>query len=638
MNTDKCTGCRLCEKICPKQAISIKEKWLGFSYPEIEQDKCINCGLCEKKCPVNNIKPLTVKECYVGYNKKDIRLKSSSGGIFSELAEYVLSQNGIVFGAVFDKEWNVIITYTDKDITPMLGSKYVQADVKNTYIECKDFLDQGKIVLYSGSPCQIYGLKGFLKKDYDNLITMDIFCHGVPSPKVWQNYIKSLGKEIESINFRDKRKSWENFNLTIKFKDGTELSESKSYNEFMKLFLQNKILRKSCYDCKLRCNSIADISIGDAWGQKTQLNDNKGLSDIVINTEKGKLVFDNLDITKSKITYNSVLQTNCINVSHKIPSERAKIINMLSDNKNIAIVTDQVHQNIGGIIQAVALSDKIEEITGVKPHFVNQKNNGHKQFFDKHCSWTTKPITNETHMVVGSDQIWNRRFCNGVPFNDKYLVHDNINKIVYAASFGHHKNEFTKEELIAIHNSLSKVKYISTREISGTLLTKKWFGVDSIPVLDPTMLYDKEYYLNKINQDEITANSGIFAYILDNNSNWQNCCNKLSKLLNENILQFDKSCENFIYNFNKAKYIITDSYHGSVFSLIFNKPFICLRNLKRGNDRFDDLCIRFNLEERFVENLNTLNMGLFDNKPNVHDIILKYRIDSINYLKRSFNL
>lgn len=318
---DKCVGCRLCENVCSNDAIDIIANEFGFLYPKINNEKCIHCGLCNKVCPLNNIVPTNNKECYVGFSKKDIRNKCSSGGIFPELANYVLLQHGIVFGAVFDKDWNVIITHTDTDITPMLGSKYVQADVKDSYKECKEFLDNGRMVLYTGTPCQIYGLKGFLKKDYENLIAVDIFCHGVPSPNIWQMYIKSFNKEIKSINFRDKRNGWEIYNFTIKFSDGTEFTEPYIKNKYMMLFLENKILRKSCYECQLKSNSKSDISIGDAWGVQTKLNDHKGLSDIIIHSEKGKSFLTNLDLIKMQVSFDTIVKSNSINSKYKIPAK-----------------------------------------------------------------------------------------------------------------------------------------------------------------------------------------------------------------------------------------------------------------------------------------------------------------------------
>lgn len=636
MNTDLCTGCGLCKAACPKQAISMKPKWFGFLYPSINE-QCIHCNLCEKNCPIKDIKTQTVLDSYVGYTKDSIRLNESSGGVFSQVSKYVLSQNGIVFGAAFDKDWNVIITYTETDITPMLGSKYVQADVKETYKECKEFLEQGRIVLYTGTPCQIYGLKGYLKNDYDNLITIDIFCHGVPSPTIWQRYLKSFGKEIISINFRDKRNSWETYNFTIKFKDGTEFTEPYNKNKYMMLFLENKILRKSCFYCDMRSNSKADISIGDAWGIQSHLNDHKGLSDIIIHTEKGKKIIEILDIIKEKLSYDTILKTNCIKPNFAIPNERSSY--MKYDEPKVAICTDHQHQNIGGALQAVALSDKIKELLPnsiVK--FVNQWDYNHTKYFDDNCEYiTTEADSSFTHLVVGSDQIWNKRFCNNIPFDDRFLIKDIKNKIVYAASFGHHTLEYTNEELLKIQNSLKNVKYISTREIIGIEITKRWFKSNAISVLDPTMLFEKEYYLNKIQNNENITNSGFFKYVLDDNLEWQNMVTELSEKTNEPILEFNKTVENYLENFNKAKFIVTDSYHGAVFSLIFNKPFICLRNKNRGNDRFDDLYLRFNIDNRFIENLNEMDLSLLNKKPDCLEQIREYRKDSLCFLSKALN-
>ena len=637
MNTNKCSGCKLCEKICPKQAIKFKEKWFGFSYPEINNDVCIHCGLCDKVCPTNNIETANIKECFIGYNDTDIRLKCSSGGIFPEIANYVLSQNGIVFGAVFDKEWNVVITYTDNDITPMLGSKYVQSDVKNTYKECKDFLDQGRMVLYSGTPCQIYGLKGFLKKDYDNLITLDIFCHGVPSPKAWQNYIKSFNKEIESINFRDKRNSWSKYNLTIKFKDGTEFSEYHRDNKYMKLFLDDKILRKSCFSCQLRKSSKSDITIGDAWHIQSKLKNDLGLSNIIIHTNKGYNLFNKLNLVKEKIDYNKIYITSCLSKEWKIPEER-EVIRKQLDNKKIAIITNQMNTNVGGILQAFALSEKVKELTDVKPVFIHQRKN-HLSFLDEHCNWTEEGFTDDyTTLIVGSDQIWNHRApsTKKIPFEDKYLIHDNnIQKIVYAASFSHHELLYNTEELNQIKESLKNVNFVSCREIRSIDLIKEWFDKECVAVLDPTLLYEKEFYLDTIKESNSNENKGIFVYVLDKNNEWDKLINKISKELNEPILPFDGSVNSFIKNYNNSKFVLTDSYHGSVFSLIFNKPFITLRNTRRGNDRFDDLCLRFNIENRFIDNLNNIDLSLLTTNPECLEKIRDYRKYSLNYLYKA---
>ena len=573
-------------------------------------------------------------------NRSNDRIKSSSGGIFIALANHIIANGGYVFGAVFDSEFNIVMASTNSDVTPMMGSKYAKAKTGKTYNECKDLLESGNTVLYSGTPCQIYGLERFLKKDYTNLYTVDIFCHGTPSAMAWQRYLKELGKTVRSVNFRDKRNGWTNYGISIKFDDGSELFEHHNDNRYMQLFLTNKILNKSCFDCKYRSNSVADISIGDLWGYE-QLGDivpkdNKGLSAVVVHTDKGHHLLDSTDVIKTPIEYSFITNNNCINLNLPIPNDYEFYQKLLSSPK-IGIVTDQVGKNVGGILQAVALSSTIEYITGIQPVFANQTDNGHLEYFDKHCKWESNAINDSYQMmVVGSDQVWNRYYCTPVPFNDKYCIHPTIKKVVYAASFGHHEYLYTDDEVNRIRASLKQVKYISTRECSGQLLTKKWFHVDSTPVLDPTMLHDADFYLNTINEPLCETPDGIFAYILDDNQEWQNALKTLADAMGTALLPFDGSCEQFISNMNRAKYVVTDSYHGTVFSLIFNKPFITYRNVARGNDRFDDLWLRFKpIRNQFVTKIADIyNADLLKNEPNVQGYIQYFRKGSLDFLRR----
>ena len=579
---------------------------------------------------------------YAAYNKiESTRLNGSSGGLFAAIADHFICNDGIVFGAVFDDDFNVVIKSTDRDITSMMGAKYTKAKTGSSYKECKEYLDSGRVVLYAGTPCQIYGLKGFLKKDYSNLYTVDIFCHGTPSASSWQRYLKSLGKPIQSVNFRDKRNGWTNYGISIKFTDGTELYEHHNDNRYMKLFLSNNILNTTCFNCQYRAHSHADISIGDLWGHEQLGNqvpqDNKGLSAVVVHTDKGQYLLEQLDIVKTPISYDFIKKNNCIDMSLPKPPTHDFYTKLVTSPK-IGIVTDQVYKNVGGILQAVALSDCIERIMGIKPFVVNQLSNGHLEYFDKYCQWTTSSVDESfSIMVVGSDQIWNHRAAPLVPFNDKYCIHPTIKKIVYAASFGHHECLYTTDEVRRIQDALRQVPFISTRELTGQYLAKQWFKVDSTPVLDPTMLYDADFYCKTIDEGVSTEFDGIFAYILDDSPAWQTTLDALAKNLGTTVLPFDGSCEQFIHNMNAAKYVITDSYHGSVFSLIFNKPFITYRNVARGNDRFDDLCVRFKpIKGNFVTSIENIpnQVRLLETKPNVQPYIEYFRKGSIDFLKQ----
>lgn len=570
---------------------------------------------------------------------KQIVKKSSSGGFFSLLANYVIEKNGVVFGATFDKDFNVVISYTENDFSGMLGSKYVKSSIKNSFAECKDFLENDRTVLYSGTPCQIVGLKAYLKKDYDNLITMDVICHGSPIAEIWQHYLKSFNKEIESINFRDKRESWEQYHLTIKFKDGTEFTENHLKNEYMKLFLENKILTEPCYRCQNCKNSKADFTVGDAWAapfKDTRFNDHQGTSCVISRTNKSDVIFNDL---KTMMLYENTnekyLDTSYGYVhNYSKPSDADKIKKGVLEPK-IAMITIPGHNNVGNTLQAFALQTKIKEILPkANPIIINSKYTNYTTFYKNKVKFTTSGFDSSYNfIIVGSDQIWtDEKYINVIPFEDRFLIR-NCKKIVYAASFGKHQLNFSNDQLIKIQNSLKTVKYVSTREITGTLICKHYFKYNTaVSVLDPTMLYDKEFYLNSINEKPAENKLGIFVYVLDKNNEWNKQVKEISDKLRLPILKYDGTVESFIRNMNNASCVITDSYHGTVFSLIFNNPFITLKNEKRGNDRFEDLSLRFDFYNRFIDKLSKIDLELLTERPNVIDKIHSYRAESISFL------
>ena len=309
VSKNKCTGCTACMNICPKKAISMIENSEGFKYPVIDQNKCINCGLCKKTCPVVNTKEnKSLNKCYVGYAKdEDIRFNSSSGGIFSLLANYVLDMDGIVIGAAFDEnnKLNHIAITNIKGLEKLRGSKYLQSDLNEVFSFIKDNLKTNKI-LFVGTPCQVAGIKAYIKNDYNNLICVDIICHGTPSPKLFDKYVKELeeknGKLI-NYNFRDNATGWDTYSNTMTYKDKT-VSERNNENNYMKLFLSNIALRRSCYNCSFKLgNKYSDITLGDFWGVKNyypEMYNKKGVSCIIINTNTGLELFDSM---KNNIDY-----------------------------------------------------------------------------------------------------------------------------------------------------------------------------------------------------------------------------------------------------------------------------------------------------------------------------------------------
>lgn len=238
----KCSGCHSCMNICPKNCIEMKVDNEGFWYPEVDKEKCIECGLCEKRCPIlNDMSVVNDPKAYACYNKDDrIREESSSGGIFTLLASYIIDNGGIVYGAAFNQNFEVEhIEVTNKeDLSKLRGSKYVQSKLGDTYSKIKEHLNQDKLVYFSGTPCQIDGLLCFLNKRYDNLICQDIVCHGVPSLKVWKHYLKKFDLEKNAIiSFRDKSTGWDSYSFSIKQKNNS-FTELSSQNEYMKVFFK----------------------------------------------------------------------------------------------------------------------------------------------------------------------------------------------------------------------------------------------------------------------------------------------------------------------------------------------------------------------------------------------------------------
>lgn len=303
----KCCGCEACANNCPKRCITMVEDEHGFRYPNADKNTCIECGLCEQVCPIlvgkkNEFGP----DVYAVQNKNDlIRKKSSSGGLFSVLASYVIEQDGVVYGAYMDSKQCVNhIEIEDKNgLDKIRGSKYLQSHINDSYKKIRQQLQEDMLVLFSGTGCQIAGLKSFLGKEYDNLITVEVVCHGVPSEKVFKKYINELeekkGNKVKSINFRDKVEGWNNYNITITFDNGENISQKAMENEFMKGYIHNLYLRPSCKECQFKSmSSGSDILLGDFWGVNElgePWNDNKGTSVVFVNSKKGKELIEKVN-------------------------------------------------------------------------------------------------------------------------------------------------------------------------------------------------------------------------------------------------------------------------------------------------------------------------------------------------------
>lgn len=352
MDKHNCCGCGACMNVCPKACITMHADEEGFLYPSVDTSHCVDCGLCEKVCPfLAELEPQYPQSAYAAINPNEAeRLQSSSGGIFTMLMRKTIEDRGIVYGAAFDDKWDVhhISIKRIEDMHKLQGSKYVQSSLDDTYKRVKKDLQTGRKVLFSGTTCQVAGLNQYLRKEYENLLAVDVICHGSPSPRVWQDYLTTIRRtegastgenkvlfslnerpSIEDISFRNKQHGWRKYGFVVRYSaDHREIEKlglssvnnnSETYeffqdNIYMQGFLKNLYLRPSCHNCRVksgRCGS--DITLGDFWGiwdVKPEINDDKGISLVLVNSPKGKEVLDSIHATLYETDYVEALKYN----------------------------------------------------------------------------------------------------------------------------------------------------------------------------------------------------------------------------------------------------------------------------------------------------------------------------------------
>ena len=323
VSVQECAICGACINACPVDAISLDKVHLDFRYPQIKEDICIHCNQCEKACPIlgNKGKPDDgYPVAFAAKSENDsMRMRSSSGGVFYELADQMLRDGGYVCGAVFDDEFHVkhILSNAKEDILRMMGSKYAQSDVGYCYREVKDVLEKGCKVLFSGCPCQVAGLRTFLGKEYPNLLLVELICHGIPSDHMLQTYIgmqeRKYGARLTRMEFRNKKKGWHRSSVRMEFENHRIYSIPYTADAYTIGFLRNITLKSSCYDCHFR-NFVAgsDITLGDFWGAEVELpeDDNKGISAILVNSGKGMDIIDRCNLALTPANVETVIKYN----------------------------------------------------------------------------------------------------------------------------------------------------------------------------------------------------------------------------------------------------------------------------------------------------------------------------------------
>ena len=364
-----CCGCTACASACPRGCISMKDHQEGFLYPEVNTELCIECGLCVKVCPVQARyparRPLAVYA--VKHPDGQVREGSASGGAFPLLAAAVLKDGGLVFGSRFDSAMEAVhdCASAPEEVHPFIGSKYLQSRMEDCYGKVRKALKEGRKVLFTGTPCQVAGLNHYLGSIPDHLLTAELICHGAPSPGVWRQYLREeiqrledrgyRNVRIDNVRFRDKDGSgWKGYHFRIFFSavdpDGKPcrpvLSEpGKAANLFIRGFLADLYSRPSCYRCPAReLRSGSDLTIGDFWGigdLRPDFDDDRGVSAVLVNTEKGRKIFNGLDCIRMEMSYEDVLRRNrCLEQSVAEPAGRADFF----------ASTDSMHDTIRRLI------------------------------------------------------------------------------------------------------------------------------------------------------------------------------------------------------------------------------------------------------------------------------------------------
>lgn len=671
VSRELCTGCGACMNTCRFDAIKMKPDNEGFLFPSVDEKKCTQCKQCVAVCPALKYKNKNTAEntqVYAAMASDELRAVSSSGGMFTLLAEDILQEGGAVCGAAYDADFNVrhIIIRDISDLEKIRGSKYVQSDTGMVYSQIEVLLKSDIKVLFTGMPCQVAGLYNFLAKDYENLYTMDLLCHGVPSPKVFDKYLEeTFGKrrnDITKIDFRDKTVFGWSSSMNVFFSNGTEYRKANADDPYYRAFLPIISLRKSCAHCKFSpVPRVGDISIGDFWGiskYNPELNDKKGTSLVLVNSEKGRMVFEKMK-AKMKVCEQTPLEwaipgnATLARPFRSHPS-RSRFFRDL-DLKPLSELVDKAKRfyydigiaglwyglNYGSVLTYYALYETVrsmgfDALMINKPDFLwtsryAERNSMANKFIYKHCNvsnirkgkygWNDLNNFCDT-FIVGSDVVWNYQICGKEAGQFFFLdfVNDTKKKIAVASSFGT-GYDAPEEDRILSEYYIGKFDHISVRETEAVDICSSKFGVKPDKIMDPVFMCDKSIY-SKLADAAEHKESGEFlsTYILGPDATKASILQSVSELLGlplknipnpNNPESFgsltglpslkDQSVEDWIYHIKESSFFIGDSFHGLCFALIFEKPFLIVVNSHiSGLCRFTTLLKMVGLENRLM--------------------------------------
>lgn len=650
--TKNCTGCMACYNKCPNNAISVVYNEGGFYTPHIDKEKCTNCGLCNSVCPQihESINQNMPDFCYGVMADDDIRQNSASGGVFAVIAQEYLKNGGYVCGAAFSDDFKRIehiIINNEKDLIRLQNSKYVQSYTGKVFSGIKKLLDENKEVLFSGTPCQVAGLNSYLGKDYDNLLTMDLICHGIPSPLVWEKYLNALakGRTVNNLTFRNKKYGWiYKGDVEIELKNKLFASTVKD-NLFYRSFFELLILNEACFNCKyLNLNRPADLTIGDFWGieyKDPEMDDQKGTSLLIIHTPKGQRIvnkFKNKFKKFREYSINTILTGNSnLRVQHEKKLNNTKFIRDLRTKpilKNLkdnlcpdyeGIIKNQWQQidNFGATLSAYAVQQYFQQ-RGKDYYLIKEKPSSYytNAFAKKYLKTTVMISTPEQYkelnehtnnFVLGTDQVLRALVVEYI-LNESFFGYSSFNKkrITFSGSFG--VNKLEKMHLlnrIKYNKLIKRFDNISTRELSGVDICKKEFNIKADYIIDPVFLIDKNKWLEIAPDTKNKYKNKIVCYLI-----WQDDeqIEKIKEYLQNKykkevvlLVNGKLPIEEFLSAVKDADYVVTNSFHGTCFAMIFNKKFVSLsKNNACDEARFDSLMKIFGINSCVIKDFDEL--------------------------------
>lgn len=671
ISENNCTGCGACKNICPVDAIEMKDNYEGFLYPIIDEIKCINCGKCFNACPVNKEKKNLHEvndnpDYYAAKADRNLVENSSSGGMFSIIANQILGRGGIVCGCRWSNDYREVyhtIIDSVEQLQDLRKSKYIQSDTKNVYREIKKYLKKNKWALFAGTPCQVAGLYAYLEKQYDTLLTIDIICHGVPSPKAYHSWLAQYarGRQIEQVDFRDKSVAHWGTVEYIKFKDGSVYYDDCFHGLWYKAFLGGISTRKCCGTCKYASiDRIGDFTLGDFWGLSEILpdfDDGYGTSLVSINTNKANDFFQEI---KNTIKYNDVSRDNVISIANRRNGNllrstschwaRNRFFELLHTKNfsdavvwtmhakyDIGVVGWWYNLNYGGTLTYYALHQVLKNMgysilmisrTSEDPNYKPDVQTIPYKFARKHYNISKTYSKDEIYtlnehcntFISGSDQLFNPLLWTwSGPEYFLSFVNGRNRKIGYASSFG---NNYTDDKNLTgiMKYWIRRLDSLSVREDYAVDIAKEVFDSTAKKVLDPVFLCNVEEYLEVAKQSKVTEKDFYVNFFLDPSEEKRKIIKYSQNILKKqyiNLINADHVEENirkmnmdnvkayaeiedWLYYYINSDFIITDSFHGTCFAIIFHKPFISIANTLRGENRFISLLKELNLMNRLV--------------------------------------